>query len=144
MTNNITTLSIAVDQPSGFTRLRSLAVTYDNQKTYLIGGTDGSAIATILDLTPSGNLIPEGTYVIRNFTIGAGDFINSTTLTYGFVPHVNATVINAIGFTTMTGAAYMVGQADLSLRQTRFPGILKGFKGYGKSTIAALGFYTIT
>ena len=91
---------------------------------------------------PQGSKLPE-----YSFSIGAGEFVkfNSTVITYGAVPELmNATVINAIQFTTVSGAAYNIGRPDPRLFQTGFSGILKGFKGYGANTIAALGIYAIT
>ena len=146
-TSNITSLSIVVDSVStlGIATLRSLSVTYGTQKTFLIGGYNGSWV-TPFDVKPPGNTALTGRYVAQyNINIASGDYINNTVITYGAVPELsNATVINAIKFTTMSGAAYNFGSPDSRLFQTGFPGMLKGFKGYGTNTIAALGIYAIT
>ena len=145
-TSNITALSIIVDSTSGVTALRSLAVTYNTQQSYLIGGYNGTATVAPVNLSPFGNNTSSGQQITQySFSIGAGEFVNSTVITYGAVPELmNATVINAIQFTTVSGAAYNIGRPDPRLFQTGFSGILKGFKGYGANTIAALGIYAIT
>ena len=142
-TANITTLSIVMDPTQGVSVLCSLAVTYNTQETFVVGRYNGTAVPVNLNL--AGNTTMMGKQVVRySFNIGAGDFVNKTIITYGFVMEKNATVINAINFTTMSGAIYAIGQADPQLAQTGFAGILKGFKGYGIDAIAALGIYAIT